>query len=140
MRLGQFHNPSPFNVEDAKQTLSRLPEHYIIHAWASTIPNSRNIRYLAGMRWFNQLTDDARRKAVYLKPKRSKRKVFPVRVEFDLRGHALAAKFYFLRELDGEPVIGPMEKKVEFVWPLHGFVIRTDFDLRKMVRNGKPDL
>ncbi len=131
--------PSSFSVERSTQGLSRRPEQYIIWVWASTIPNARNKRYVDGMKWFSLLNDDDRRKSVYLKPKHSKQKVFPVRVEFRLGG-STQARFYFPRELDGEPLIGPKEKKVEFVWRVRDYVIRTDFNLRKMVRDGKPDL
>ncbi|MEE9234132.1 MAG: hypothetical protein V3U28_01665, partial [Candidatus Acidoferrales bacterium] len=69
----------------------------------------------------------------------SKRKISPVRVMSP--GAKLTTYFFFPRELDGEPVIGPDEKKVKFVWEWgEDKKIEVDFDLRKMVRDGQPDL
>ncbi len=88
--------------------------------------------------------------AAYLEFKESKRKVFPVTAGVVKEGPLVAAArvlLYFPKESEGEPVPTPRDKKVKFFCPLD---IRTspptrintsvEFDLRKMVRDGKPDL
>ena len=90
----------------------------------------------------------------YLEPRRSKQKVLPVSVNY----LANAFELIFPRYLDGKPIFGPNEKKVGFHCKVmlqltsqgkllpqgpnfpQEFKFRVDFDLRKMVRDGKPDL
>ena len=47
---------------------------------------------------------------------------------------------YFPREVDSRPVIEPDEKKVRFYCKAGNLETTKDFDLRKMVHDGKPDL
>ncbi len=84
------------------------------------------------------LTEDSFRKAVYLKLKSSKQQIHTVDVIYDISRQT--ASFYFPRESQGKPVISPNEKTVEFHWVSPKKKIKTTFDLRKMVRDGKPDL
>lgn len=72
----------------------------------------------------------------YLQPKGSKQKAPPARVE--IQGNS--AVFFFPRQVDSQPVIRADEKKVKFFCRFPKFKIETDFDLRKMVREGKADL
>jgi hypothetical protein len=90
----------------------------------------------------------------YLEPRRSKQKVLPVSVNY----LANAFELIFPRYLDGKLIFGPNEKKVRFHCKVmlqrtfqgksffqgpnfpQEFKFRVDFDLRKMVRDGKPDL
>ena len=81
----------------------------------------------------NQLGLDAKS---YLEPRKSREKVHPAHIEF--QGPSVV--FYFPREVEGRPVIGPEEKKIRFETRIRDRKLRTDFDLRKMTRDGKPDL
>jgi len=79
----------------------------------------------------------------YLQPKHSREKVPPLRVErFQIAGlsgtHVL---FFFPRKVNGKLTIRPDEKNVKFQCKLRWKrKVDVTFDLRKMVRDGKPDL
>ncbi|HXE75860.1 MAG TPA: hypothetical protein VNN18_09540 [Candidatus Xenobia bacterium] len=77
-------------------------------------------------------------KLAYLEAKRSKTKIFPMQIE---RGHSQLG-FFFDRQRGGVPTIPPEEEKVRFYLPTPESCpeINVEFDLRKMVRDGKPDL
>jgi hypothetical protein len=90
---------------------------------------------------FDEAAAAAISQAACLRPRQYGREIHPSNVTVTLEGDDLpTVEFTFPRRLDGKPVIGPREKKVEFLWQLSGQVIRTDFDLRKMQRDAKPDL
>lgn len=72
----------------------------------------------------------------YLQPKKSKEKIPPAIIESS--GQSLI--FYFPRQIEGRPVILPDEKKVRFRTKIGGREVKTDFDLRKMLRDGQLDL
>jgi len=106
-------------------------------------------RYLTDLTDFQRLGDEQKRKAALLELKQSKKKVFPKHVEmkfgqtaagFGRVGRYVDARFYFPREVDGQPLLGPGEKKVTFRWLLERLPVTGDFNLQKMVRDGKPDL
>jgi len=79
--------------------------------------------------------------SAYLELKREKKKIVPSRVVFNRQGTMVfGVEFHFAKEYDGKPTIGPEETKVEFGYKNPLVDIRTQFDLRKMVRDGKPDL
>lgn len=84
------------------------------------------------------LSNDELRQSAYLQPKRSKQRIPATRVSDSEFGRLL----YFPRELNGKPIIGPQDTKVEFsCCKVEGQKpIKVTFDLRKMVRDGKPDL
>ncbi|MEE8115237.1 MAG: hypothetical protein V3T23_12900 [Nitrososphaerales archaeon] len=123
--------------EDDRDLLSRQPEHYEIMLYG---PHAR---------FYCDPPSSA-----YLRPKRSKQKLSPVRVQ--LRGLrdreskqvVWEYRFYFRRNLAGKPTIGPDEKEVEFnclEGPLNLVtkdykVYKTVFNLQKMKRAGKPDI
>ena len=77
-------------------------------------------------------------KLAYLEPKRSKGKIFPMQVE---RGRGQLG-FFFYRQRNGVPTIPLDEEKVRFNVPVPESCpdINVEFNLRKMVRDGKPDL
>jgi hypothetical protein len=87
--------------------------------------------------------------AVYLQPKRSKRKitatkmnVFPEGQPEDLLLGDPVVWFFFPRQLQGKATIAARETKVGFTWRLGDFDlqdIHVNFDLRKMTRGGRPD-
>ncbi|MEE8200320.1 MAG: hypothetical protein V3R29_04045 [Candidatus Acidoferrales bacterium] len=66
--------------------------------------------------------------------------LFKKAIEASGKGGQLAVDFYFPRIVNGEPVIEPRERKVRFRCKFGEKTIKADFDLRKMVRDGQPDL
>lgn len=117
------------NEEQARQLLSWQPEQYVIFVYG---PDTRTLA---------PLTEDAVRESAYLQPKRSKQRIAPARVQFiRQRGLLAEVRFYFPRAVAGKPAIAPNEKKVKFHCPSSAATISTDFNLRKMTRDGKPDL
>lgn len=72
----------------------------------------------------------------YLQPRKGKEKIPAVKIVPS--GQSLI--FYFPREVEGQPIFGPEEKKVRFHTRIGKQKIQADFDLRKMLRNGQPDL
>lgn len=130
--------------------LDENPEHIII--WV--VPELQYKGFTAGIEFSMRLRPTQTPEA-YLEPRGSKQKVLPASVDYLANGFALI----FPRYLDGKPLFGPNEKKVRFnckailqrihdrsVIGLRGpslpqvFRLQVDFDLRKMVRDGKPDL
>ena len=106
-------------------------------------------RYLTDLNDFQRLSDDQKRQAALLELKQSKKKIFPKHVEMKFGqtaagsgrvGRYVDARFYFPREVDGQPLLGPAEKRVTFRWLLERLPVSGDFDLRKMARDGQPDL
>jgi len=106
-------------------------------------------RYLTELTDFQRLSEEEKRKVALLELKQSKKKVYPMKVEMKFGqtaagggrvGRYVDARFYFPREVDGQPLLGPAEKKVTFRWLLERLPVTGDFDLRKMVRDGQPDL
>jgi hypothetical protein len=105
------------------------------------------ISVLNALRWekpFSMVLSPTQSEAleVYLQPKRSGQRVLPTWVG----GNGLQTVFRFPRELDGKPSIEPQETKVEFsccgvrIADGKRKSLKVTFDLRKMVRDGKPDL
>jgi hypothetical protein len=87
-----------------------------------------------------EVIEDVVRESAYLQLSESKRKVKPASIRFVREGEALSAiEFQFPREAEGQPVISEKDKKARFHCRLDGSVVSTEFDLRKMVRDGKPD-
>lgn len=76
------------------------------------------------------------REVSYLQPKKSKAKIPAARIE--VSGQSVI--FYFPREMDGRPIIGTEEKKIRFFTKFGSRAVKTDFNLKKMVRDGAPDL
>jgi len=77
-------------------------------------------------------------KLAYLETKRSKKRIFPMQVE---RSRTQLG-FFFDRQRGGEPTIPLDEEKVRFFLPAPEPcpAFNVEFDLRKMMRDGKPDL
>ncbi len=116
--------------EELSQLLALQPQQLVIVVKGPHV--SHMLRRMEG------LTEDSFRKSVYLKLKSSKQQIHTVGVE--VLPYRQTALFYFPRESQGKPVISPNEKKVEFHWVSPKKKIKTTFDLRKMTRDGKPDL
>ncbi len=122
--------------EKVNQLLAVRPSQYVIVVQSLYLP-----RMLARYEnLFKRLSESA-----YLRLKRSKQNISPVRLEVQ-GAPPTVLKFYFPRRSEGKPVIGLDENEVEFRWILpkkgktKAVKIKTAFDLRKMVRDGKPDL
>jgi hypothetical protein len=119
MRQGQLGRPK------SQSKVNKLPE-YAIAVWGAVTAGFSN---------------DELRQSAYLQPERSKQRIPATRVsdtEFGLL-------FYFPRDLNDKPVLETQEKKVEFYCckvdsETYQKAIKVTFDLRKMVRDGKPDL
>lgn len=117
------------NEDQAQQFLARRFEQYVIMVVGPD------------MSAFQELSEDEVRQSSYLQPKRSKQKVSPERVQFVRRGTRLmAVEFYFPRELAEGPAISLDEKKVKFYCKSKLSPLSVDFNLRKMTREGAPDL
>ncbi len=114
--------------EKLDELLPSEPEHYVI----AVRPPTK----------YRLATEDVVRKSAYLQPMRSKEKIPPASVGVRFSSSGMRGfYFYFPREVDGKQVFAPDEKKVKFhCCRLSGKTISTTFDLRKMTRDGKPDL
>ncbi len=113
--------------ERAQQLLSRGPEHFIIAVGLWSF----------GADPFFDPVDQALPNpgGVFLELLAANRKIPPIKYQ-RLGGTDL---YYFPREENGQPVLGP-EKRVKFSVRLKGTFYSVTFDLGKMVRDGKPDL
>ena len=112
----------------AEQFLAVRPSHYIIAVFAQT------------MKDFEGLSAEELKAKTHLKVK--KQKVAPEQVNF-LRGpgeRLRAVEFYFARQAEGQPLISPEEKSVEFRVELEKEIIHAKFDLRRMQVGGELDL
>ena len=127
VRQGQLYGRG--TDAEAEQLLSLPLEHYVVAVYRSDLSS------------FTDVTGDTARAAAYLELKPSKRKMPPALVQLVRWGDVLThVEFYFPRESQGQPTIGPAETGVTFYWQHGKQSTRVDFDLRKMVREGKPDL
>ena len=104
------------------------PEHYYVIA-------ARGPHALS----FSLLSPEVLRQSAYLQVE--KRKILPARLEFTgYAGQGLEVRFYFPREVDGQPVIGSKHKKVKFHSTSQFRPFTVTFELPRMRRNGVPDL
>lgn len=79
--------------------------------------------------------------SAYLKLKHSKEKVAASSAHFvKVNSQPIGVEFAFPRQVDGKPSIPLDEQKLTFFCDLGKVRIGEDFNLRKMVRDGKPDL
>jgi hypothetical protein len=77
---------------------------------------------------------------VYLEMRPSRKKVAPVAVaSFAFGVLEPDLVLFFPRESEGQPTIGPQDKKVIFHYG-YGRSLAVEFNLSKMTRDGKPDL
>lgn len=77
---------------------------------------------------------------VYLEMRPSRKKVAPVAMaSFAFGVLEPDLVLFFPRESEGQPTIGPQDKKVIFHYG-YGSSLAVEFDLSKMTRDGKPDL
>jgi hypothetical protein len=117
--------------EAASQYLAATPPNYIVVLFGPPLAS----------RSFQQLTEEVVREASYLELSGTKQKVKPKAVRLHREGVELVAlEFHFPREVEGKPVIGSKQKKVEFYCGMGPAWFSATFDLTKMVQDGKPDL
>ena len=117
------------NAEEAARFLAAPPEDYVL------------LLSGPGMPLLNEFSEEALRASAYLQTESGQRKVAPTQVKL-VREEAnlLLAEFRFPRTVAGGDALGRGEKKVRFLCPTANGTIEAKFDLRKMVRDGKPDL
>lgn len=128
-RLRQLQLQGLASDAAAAQLLSQTPpQHVIVILGADLSP-------------FEQLKGEEVQKGSYLELKTSKQRVPAAGVQFFRQESRLTGvEFFFPREIEGKPAIAPTENKVTFHCDLSATKIEADFDLRKMARDGKPDL
>ncbi|MGH9788141.1 MAG: hypothetical protein ACRD4U_05505 [Candidatus Acidiferrales bacterium] len=106
------------------------PEHLIVLF-------GRDVRIAA----FKTLTEDGVRKDAYLELSRTKERIPASEVEIIRDGTMpMGIAFRFPRQLGQQPSIPADESRVKFFCQLAEAYVSIQFDLRKMVRDGKPDL
>ena len=123
-QLQGSHDPG-----EAARFLSAVPADHVI------------LVYGPSARLFEWLTEQVARDAARLKLKRAKREIPAASVRYiwgDVK--IAAAEFRFPRATDGESTIPVDEETATFVCRISNIAISVQFDLRKMVRDGKPDL
>lgn len=128
-RVRQWELEGGPNPEQVRQTLELPLDYYVIS--------------ISAVRLGSQLTallKNAAPASAYLEPGRGKRRIPAIAAQFVRMGSSEALEFSFPRVVEGRPVIGPGEKKVKFSYKVKSSTFTTEFDLREMVRDGKPDL
>ncbi len=75
----------------------------------------------------------------YLELETSEKKIFPVAVVSLSFGVVRDLIFLFPRQTDGQPSIGPQEKKAKFHHGLHDSLV-VEFNLTKLARDGQADI
>ena len=118
-----------YKAEEATRFLSATPTHHVLLVFG---PSAR---------LFEWVTEKEAQEAARLRLKRHKKEIPATSVRF-IHGDAkiAAAEFLFDRETDGQATVAADEEKVSFICSPHNITISVEFDLRKMVRDGKPDL
>jgi hypothetical protein len=139
-RFHEMDSYKDMTKEETARLLNTRPQQHVISVRGRYVYD-----LLDGM---EEVTEDSFRKSVYLKLS-NQREIQPVGVEVEagnarvVGGRAQFSTtvwFGFPREKEGSPAIGPNERKVEFHWVTPKKKLKVDFDLRKMQRDGKPDL
>lgn len=78
--------------------------------------------------------------AAYLKLKSTGEEIHPADMRARGEGDSVELTYIFPRERDDQPLIGPGEEKIEFFLVSKNEKTKVTFDLRKMIRDGAPDL
>lgn len=115
---------------DAERYLAKPPENYQIAVFG---PN---------MNVFGGATETSLTNDSYLEAKNEKKKVAPVGVKITKSGDGRveAITFSFPKTVNGQPVIGPKEKSVDFVCKVKDLTLKFHFDPRKMENKQGRDL
>jgi hypothetical protein len=117
---------------DAEKTVANPPDEYMILVQGTS------------MAIFQQRGEQAFQNVAYMQLKKNKQKVSPSKVAF-LKGPdgttVTGAVFYFSKKgSNGEPVISPDEKEIDFYLQIGSTKLLTTFDPRKMVDSQGEDL
>jgi hypothetical protein len=78
--------------------------------------------------------------AATLRLKSNKREIEATDYSVQAQGDVAEIRFFFPRMREGNPGIPPGEQKVDFRLASESETLNVTFDLRKMVRDGEPDL
>lgn len=119
------------SAEEAKKFVDTAPADYIIALTGSD------------MRAFQTVNEDTLRNVSYLRARRSKRKLQPMRVEIQRAADGQRVSsilFYFPRMVEGQPFVTPDEKGVDFGCEMKAHSIATTFDVRNMKAGNELDL
>ena len=117
------------NKEEAARFLSTPSEDYVLVLYGPEISQ------------LDDLSEAALQASAYLQTESGMRKVSPTQVKLVREGtNLILAEFHFPRTNGGAAILGPGDRKVRFSCPTASGAIEAKFDLRKMVRDGKPDL
>jgi hypothetical protein len=117
------------NRQAAQQLLDWEPAEYVISVSGSAMP------------MFDEAGEESLRRQSSLEIRPSGRILLPAKVVLLREGLLLAeVRFYFPRVAEGRPSIDPAEKKAKLTCKLPAETLDTEFNLRKMNRNGQPDL
>ncbi len=133
VRAYQFD--SRLDVAAANQFLETHPTEYIIGV------NSQLASEISREDWAKQVGTSA-----YLEMKKSKRRIHPLKWEPTEASLAPLAKviIYFPKTIEGQPIFAPTEDAVRFHFDFPSGKktkhLKVTFPLKKMVRDGAPDL
>ncbi len=115
--------------DDAAKFLSAAPPDYVIVVFGPDVQK------------LDKVDEVALRQSTYLQIKQTNRKMPAASLNIVRQGLNLSAvEFHFPRQMDWGPAIRAEDKKVTFSCPFAGERLSATFDLRKMVRDGQPDL
>lgn len=115
---------------------------------AKQFAEMRSAEYVIALRGdnmsaFQGTSEDMLRSITYLRPRRTKKKMAPTKVEIQRSpdGQRITTiLFMFPRAVNGEPVISPEEKGVDFVCEMKEHSIATTFEVRNMKAGADFDL
>jgi hypothetical protein len=115
---------------DVEQYLAGTPANYELALFG---PN---------MSAFAGATEASLTKDSYLELKSEKKKVAPLSVSMEKSGtdQGMAITFDFPKTVNGEPVIGPNEKDIDFVCKVKDLTLKFRFEPKKMVTKNGSDL
>jgi hypothetical protein len=134
VRMSQLRGVAPQG--DPAQYLSQQPQEYEIVVTETPWSESR----MAKADLLSDLKEPDLKERAYLETIQGGRRTAPARVQI-ASGRAFSTlRFFFPRELEGKPLIPPGEERVRFFCKTRRGDLKAEFNLRAMVRDGKPDL
>lgn len=129
------------NLQQRLDSLTKAPEHYVLVVYRLDDQMFYGSKPLAFLRLYDREHEEILRRSAYLQPRRSKKKIAPIKVDFVREGdHVMQIVCVFPREVEASATISPEETDVEFGYEWGRGHARVIFSLGKMVRDGKPDL
>jgi len=117
------------NAEEAARFLAAPAEDYVLILSGPAMP------------LLDEFSEEALQSSAYLQTESGKQKVAPAQVKLVREEtNLILAEFHFPRRVGGADILGRGDKKVRFFCPTANGTIEAKFDLRRMMREGKPDL